>query len=738
MTEVMDRPTLRPTNDLGQAIAHHQAGRLDQAALLYQQLLARNANHADALHLLGVLVHQRGNPTEAVALIGRAIAVNAGVAAFHCNRGEAYRALGQYDRAVACCRIALGIKPTYAEAANNLGLALLGQGNILAAVEQLRNAAKLQPDVAMIHSNLGNAVRLQGDLRQAMVHFHQALRIDPSLAEAHSNLGQALLERNRRRPALRHCREAVRIRPDFAEAHSNLGNVLRELGQLADAKKSYTEALRLSPNLAIAFNNMGQAFQEEGDLRQASAWYRQGLERDSSSIRIHCNLASALAEQENYDQALTHYRIALGLEPDSAEAHNGLGLVLHEQGKYQEAVAEYREVLRLKPGYAAGHCSLGNLLEELGNFDEALGSFRTAIRHDPDHTAAYAMMATMLRGKLPEEDEATICRFLGRLHMAPGKRAALHFGLAHVLDARGEYASAGRHVVEGNRLTRVLHDRRGQTYDPQQHQDFVDGLVAGFSPEFFGRVRGFGIDSERPIFIVGLPRSGTTLTEQILASHSQVFGAGEQSHARESFESLPRVLGRPGPPLACLEHLDRQSGRGVAQAHLDRLSALDAAKPRVVDKMPDNYLQLGLLATLFPRARLIHCRRDLRDVAVSCWMTNFKHLRWSADPEHIGSRFAQYRRVMDHWRQTLPVPLFEVDYEETVADLEGVARRLIAWCGLEWEPQCLAFHETKRPVRTASVTQVRQPIYTRSVARWKHYQPILGDLFAQLEALNSV
>ena len=148
--------------------------------------------------------------------------------------------------------------------------------------------------------------------------------------------------------------------------------------------------------------------------------------------------------------------------------------------------------------------------------------------------------------------------------------------------------------------------------------------------------------------------------------------------------------------------------------------------------MPDNYLCLGLLATLFPRAKFIHCRRDLRDVAVSCWMTHFRALRWTNDPEHIASRFREHRRVMAHWRQVLPVPVLEVDYEETVADLEGVARRLVAWCGLAWEPACLAFHQTRRPVRTASVTQVREPIYQRSVARWKHYQEALGELFKRL------
>ena len=172
----------------------------------------------------------------------------------------------------------------------------------------------------------------------------------------------------------------------------------------------------------------------------------------------------------------------------------------------------------------------------------------------------------------------------------------------------------------------------------------------------------------------------------------------------------------------------------IANRHLARLTEIGADKPHVVDKMPDNYLHLGLLAVLFPRARFIHCRRDLRDVAVSCWMTNFRHIRWSSDQDHIAARFQEYMRVMEHWRRELPVQVLEVDYEETVADLEGVARRLIGFCGLEWEPACLAFHESKQPVRTASVSQVRQPIYQRSVARWKHYQEALGSLFARLDS----
>jgi Flp pilus assembly protein TadD len=714
------------------ALEHHRRGRLDQAAQIYRAILAHNPQHADALHLLGVVAYQQGQHQQAAELIGRAIALQPTEAAFYSNLAEVYRASGQLDRAFSCCRTALALKPDAPEAANNLGLALLARGDAAAAVGQFEAALRSRPGDALLHNNLGNALRLQGDTARALASFRQAIQLDPDLGEAHTNLGQLLLEQYQTEQALFHCREAVRLRPDLPEAHNNLGNVLRERGELSEARACYTEALRLNPDLALTYNNVGQALQEEGSLREAVAWYHEALRRDPNSPRILCNLASAFEEQGDFDAAVGRYRLALQLEPQYAEAHNGLGFVLHEQGKFPEAVAEYREVLRLKPGFATGYCNLGHILEELGSFDEALTAFREALRRDPNHAGAYSLMATMLRGKLPAEDLQAMRRLLARPRLAPARRLALHFGIAHVLDAQHAYADAAEHLRQGNALCRDLWQKQGQAYDRRVHTKLVDDLIAAFTPEFFARVRGFGLDTEVPVFIVGLPRSGTTLTEQVLASHSQVHGAGELNLARGNFEALPGLVRQSGPPADVLAHLSHAAADQLAQWHLARLRELNGSALRIVDKMPDNYLFLGWLSTLFPRARFIHCRRDLRDVAVSCWMTNFRHIRWAADPDDIAARFRDYQRLMDHWRAVLPVELFEVDYEETVNDLEGVARRLVAWCGLEWEPACLAFHQTTRPIRTASVAQVREPVHTRSVARWKNYEPALADLFRQL------
>ena len=376
--------------------------------------------------------------------------------------------------------------------------------------------------------------------------------------------------------------------------------------------------------------------------------------------------------------------------------------------------------------------ALGAVLEVLGDLRGAEDRFRAALGHDPEHAGALSQLATTLRGKLPDEDLVKLRRLTAEPDQRDGRRATLHFGLAQALDARGEYDRAAAHLREANALALEGWRRRGEAYDPARHAEFAAAMRAACDAAFFDRVRGLGPDSERPVFVFGLPRSGTTLVEQILASHTRVFGAGETRLAVDHFEALPALMGRDDPAPACLSRLDAGSIAALGRRYLDRLDALDATAARVVDKMPDNYAYLGLLAALFPGAKFIHCRRDPRDVAVSCWMTNFRRIRWANDPDHIASRFAEYGRFIGHWRAALRAPVLEVAYEDTVADLEGVARRLVAWCGLGWEPACLEFYKGERPVRTASVAQVRQPVYTRSVGRWSHYEPALGGLFAQL------
>ena len=714
------------------AIEMHRSGQLGPASQLYQKVLAREQGNAEALHLLGVLYHQQGQHARGVELISRAVTLRPNSHIFHANLAEAYRALGDFDRAVGCCRAALSIWPDYPEALCNLGAALQGLGQHAESVDQLRRALELRPSFVVAHNNLGIGLRELGQKDEALIHFQRAVELDPAFAPAQTNLGQVLLDLGQADQALPHCQEAVRLDPNAAVLHHNLGNALRVLEKFIDAKASYLEALRLNPKLGVANAHLGLVIQQEGQFSDALVWLKKAVELEPEKADFWQWLGELYEEMEEPGESIVCWERVLALEPDRAGAHLSLGWALQEEGRLADARSHFDTAIRLQPDHGAAYLNLGGLQEELGDLAGAEEAFRTALKIQPSYALPHARLATLLRGKLPDADLAAVEERLTDDKLGGGPRGRLLFALAHALDGRGDYVRAAECLREGNALTIEVNEKR-RDYNPLEHERFVDGLLREFDRDLFTRLAGAGSPSRRPVFVFGLPRSGTTLIEQVLASHSQVHGAGELRLARRSFEAIPGLLGRTGPPRDSISFLDHPTVERLAEQHLLGLAAIDGGRnPRIVDKMPDNYMYIGLLSILFPNAVFVHSRRDLRDIAVSCWMTDFRSIRWANDMKHIASRFQQYDRVMSHWKEVLPVPIHEVNYEETVTDLEAVARRLVAACGLDWEPACLEFHRTDRPVRTASVMQVRQPVYQRSVARWKHYEPALNELFATL------
>ncbi len=721
---------------LAAAIEMHRSGQLGQAAQLYQRVLAGEADNPEALHLLGVLRHQQGDHTRAVELIGRALARRPNAPIYHANLAEAYRALGDFERAAGCCRAALALWPDYAEALCNLGAALQGMGQSAESAEQLVRALELRPDFVAAHNNLGIALRDLGRKDEAFDHFRRAVELDPAFAAAQTNLGQSLLDSGQAEEALLPCQEAVRLDPNAPALHHNLGNVFRVLERHLDAKSSYLEALRLDPKLALASAHLGLVLQREGQLADALVWLKKAVELEPDNVDFWQWLGELHDEMEEPAEAIPCWQRVVALEPDRAPAHVSLGWALQDESRFAEARDHYNTAVRLQPELGTSYLNLGGLQEELGELTDAEASFRTALAKQPAFALPHARLATLLRGNLPPADLAALEERLTDDKLAPSPRGRLLFALAHALDGRGDHERAALCLREANAIT-LEANRNRRDYVAADHERFVDGLLRGFDRDLFARLNGAGSETRRPVFIFGLPRSGTTLIEQVLASHAQVYGAGELRLARRSFEAIPGLMGRTGLPRDSVAFLDRPAVARLAELHLDCLAAIDGGRtPRIVDKMPDNYMYIGLLSIIFPRAVFVHSRRDLRDVAVSCWMTDFRSIRWANDLNHIASRCQQYQRLMDHWKAVLPVPIHEVNYEEAVTDLESVARAMIAACGLPWDPACLEFYRTERPVRTASVMQVRQPVYQRSVARWKHYEPALAELFAALPNLG--
>jgi len=298
----------------------------------------------------------------------------------------------------------------------------------------------------------------------------------------------------------------------------------------------------------------------------------------------------------------------------------------------------------------------------------------------------------------------------------------LNFALAKAFNDCGHWDRAFDHYHRGNRLADVA-------FDPAASLAYVKAMIDTFTPEMLAARSSFGRESSRPVFIVGMPRSGTTLVEQIVASHPQVTGAGELDDLRVLGFEVPSLSKSPQPYPRCMADIDRQLATGLADRYLARLHAIDPNARRVTDKMPQNFLYLGLIGMLLPEARVIHCRRHPLDVCLSCYFVNFtQRLSFAYDLNSLGVYYRHYEMLMDHWRRVRPAAMLEVDYEGLVADQEGVSRRLIEFCGLDWHPACLSFHKNRRPVETASSWQVRRPIYSGSVQRWKHYEKYLDPL----------
>jgi len=721
---------------LEHAMAHHRAGRLDAAEEGYRILLASEPEHPDALHLLGVTLCQKGNRLEALRWIDRAIERRPHAAVYHNARGEVLRELGCRDEAAAALGQALGLDPSLAVAHNNLGMIRLRDGLYEEALEQFDEAIRLQSRFTTARINRGEALQALRRWELAAEAYRQVLEIEPENPGAHSYLGYVLAElggAERLDEAAEHCRRALELAPGLAQAHSDQGVVFAAIGRPEEALAAFRRALELDPSLAMPWNNIGRAEQDRGRFEAAFAAYHKALELEPHSAKFHANLASLLGEVDRDLEAVDHYRLALQCDSSFAEAYHGLAFSLLRLGRRAEARAAIEEAMLLQPHLPAPRINMAQLLAEEGDFEQSNTFARSVLAEFPDSAAAYFRLATNLRERFDDLDLEAMIALVERSDSSSRDDdfvASLAFGIATVLDVRDRYDEAARYFELANVRQCAIRKRKGQAWNSSRVVQDVEEAIAAFTPDFFEAIRGAGSPSRRPIFVVGMPRSGTTLTEQVLASHPSVFGAGELKDIFRIARETAGTSERPSDLAKALRSLDPAAARSLAGRYLARLEELDPSAEFVVDKMPGNSFHLGLIATLFPEARIIVCRRDPRDVAVSCWSTCFGELPWANDMGAIAQQIIEHERLMAHWKAVLPRPVIEVVYEDLVADFESQSRRLIEAVGLSWHAACLDFHTLKRPVRTASLSQVRQPIYSKSVGRWRHYQAALAPVLA--------
>lgn len=615
-------------------------------------------------------------------------------------------------------------------------------------------SAKKQVITCLHNNRLHDAAGLIGNICKRYSDNAEAWEI---FAAVYTRLGEFDL-------VLAACRQLIRLHPHSAQAHFNLALALDLTGYIAESIDVYQKALQIEPVNADARYNLGLAMQNMGNLGVAASHYREALKIRPNWPEASNNLAIALREIGNMEAAISTLRVAVASNPTRIKLRHTLGGFYEENGQYELALLVYREALGIEPGNAQTLAHIGHALNNQGLIDKAIDCYQKAIDldgDDPDiilglievysstgdYENACKQMLPLVKAH-PENPKvalkfASLCNYTGKckeaVELLQGflKQNTLqtdidrkiHFTIGKILDSSGNYDHAFMHIIKANELKHYL-------FDIERFSKLTDRVIDAFSREAFPSLARSPdyTDRPKPVFIVGMPRSGTSLVEQIIATHRHVYGAGEQDYIPRLVASLANADDGKNPYPYCIRDISKQSLCKYSNEYLECIGRFDISNFRIIsDKMPENFLHLGFIELLFPGSRIIHCVRDPLDTCLSCYFQEFSGSHhYAYDLTNLGAYYAMYRKLMAHWMQVLSLPVHEVRYEDMVSETETTCRNLFDFLDLDWDKGCLQFYKSGRFVNTASQQQVTQPIYTKSVGRWKHYRKHLGTLIAAL------
>ncbi|MEZ5543243.1 MAG: tetratricopeptide repeat protein [Pseudomonadota bacterium] len=612
--------------------------------------------------------------------------------------GKIQRRLGRLDDAIATYRAACERHPENPEFGNLLGLALVEAGRPQDAIVWVERALAARADYAEAYNTLAGALHALGDIKAASTTFERAIAIDPRCALAHNNLGLLLQEAGDHAGAERHFRAALAIEPASAEFENNLGTVLMSQGRFDEAIATFRSAITHNEGLAAAWNNLGNA------------------------------LLCVDGFRENFPEANKAYLRAIELQPDFAEACYHYGTCLQQQGRFEEAYVQFGRATALRPDYPEASAGQVMVLERLGRIGEAEGILHPLLQTHQDNVLVALAFGVLAKHLDKRELALSTLERLDPEGLEKWGRIQRDFVLGDLYNDAGDYDRAFAHYHAAN-----TEDHPG--YSVEQTERLFTTQMQAYAHSGHKQHRRSRNRSKLPVFIVGMPRSGTTLLEQILASHPDVHGAGELEDIYHLSASMQQRLSSALAYPHCMREASQDALDRIATEYLEQLSHYAPGAKRIVDKMPHNFEALGLIDTLFPGARVIHCMRNPIDTCLSIYFKHFNSFHpYASDLKSLGLYYRQYERLMAHWKRTLTIPIMDVQYEEVVANQEEMSRRIIEFIGLDWNERCLNYHELDRTVNTPSYDQVRKPIYTGSVERWRRYEKHLGPLLEVLDA----
>src|SRR5579883_1120154 len=698
------------------AVAHQRGGRLAEAEELYRAILAAAPNHAESLHMLGGLALQAGHVAAATGLIQRAVAADPRRALFHASLGQA----GQADAALQSLRQATALAPDFATAHFLTGLVLQQKGRLDEAAAAFETALRFQPRFPQALFNLGAIAEGRGRGAEAAARYRAALALAPDFAAAHLNLGIGLAAAGDLTVALPHLERAAALAPGLPETQTALGNARLASGDPDKAEAAFRAALAAAPpgpdpRRARAQLGLGNAFRAQGRLEAALVAYGDAAAAEPGLAEALINAGGVAGELGRPAEAERHFRRAIATAPKSALAQAGLSHALAALDRPADALAAAERAVALDPALAEAQTTLGLRLLELDRSDEAAAAFRRALAAAPGFPAALVPLARIAGGgEADGELTAALRSALAAPRLGEADRMALLFALGRRLDKDATADEAFAAIAAANALL-----ARHQPFDLTAFRREVDRLVAVFDGTFFALRQELGSDRARPILVVGLPGAGAGLAARLLARHPQLGRSATPAAcdrviaALNEFPAAARA-GKAYPEAAAF--LDREGAMPLAQAYLDAVAAGSDADARIVEAGPDTILRLGLLALLFPRATVIHCQRDPFDAALACHFQDAAApRRFAATLDRLGGYCREYEQLMDHWRQVLPLPVFELPYEELTAAPEAWCRRLLAHCDLPWDARVL-----------------EAVGHGRGIGRWRRCRGHLGPLFAAL------
>ncbi len=681
-------------DQLTRILETHRTGDQDTARMEAAELVSSAPEVPDTHFVMGLLMQDHGDHGRAVQLLGRSIRLEPERSDFHDALGVSQVSLGKHRE---------GLR-SFAE------------------------AVRLAPDNRLAVMHLGLLALRMGLPERALPCFESLMYMGETSVELVCLRGQALYQQERYLEAIEWLHKCLDMNPNHADAHRYLGRSLMKVERFSEAASCLSTVAEVEPRNSRVRTLLGESLLRAGDLERAETVLQDAIDLDHSQHEAHAHLASVQSALGLTEAPLRSYLTALRLRPNELTYRSQLGFLLIQQGYLPKAEHCFRLVLRQEPYNVDAIAGLATVLAKMGDPEGAIALAEPMIKTGVDHPDLAHVYASLCR-KLGRSNDAipVLQRLLSRSRPLQ-TRAQLHHALGELYESVGQHDAAFFAHEQAN-------SARSSTFDPDEFERHVTDLIEVFDGVRFPIQPLADNPTRIPVLIVGMPRTGTTLVEQVLATHPKVMGAGELEELQMLARALPEIIGTETPYPQCVEQLSGEVATHLSHWYTERMLTKAGDATRVTDKMPLNFLHLGLANLLLPNTRVIHCRRSPMDTALSCYFMHFKDTHaFSTDLEWLGKFYVQYERLMQHWASVLELPILDVQYEEMVHYPDETMRRIVDFVGLPWHESCTRFYANDREVKTASADQVRKPIYTTSIGRHVPHIDSLREFSRELDA----